>query len=109
MGTLLSLFSVMYLKFVPKSHLFFTAGKDRKVKQWDADKFEHVQTLEVTTARRRSVALPLAEAGGRLRRGRSRSGVVSVPSLYRATTRKSGAWLSAPVETMWCHRPMTSL
>lgn len=49
----------MYLKFVPKSHLFFTAGKDRKVKQWDADKFEHVQTLEVTAAWRRSVALPL--------------------------------------------------
>ena len=39
----------MYLKFVPKSHLFFTAGKDRKIKQWDADKFEHIQTLEVTS------------------------------------------------------------
>lgn len=38
--------SVMYLRFVPKSHLFFTAGKDRKIKQWDADKFEHIQTLE---------------------------------------------------------------
>ncbi|KAM9106975.1 WD repeat-containing protein 3 isoform 2-T3 [Megaptera novaeangliae] len=38
--------SVMYLKFVPKSHLFFTAGKDHKIKQWDADKFEHIQTLE---------------------------------------------------------------
>lgn len=38
----------MYLQFVPKSHLFFTAGKDRKVKQWDADRFEHIQTLEVT-------------------------------------------------------------
>ncbi|KAF3813249.1 hypothetical protein GH733_018413 [Mirounga leonina] len=32
--------------FVPKSHLFFTAGKDHKIKQWDADKFEHIQTLE---------------------------------------------------------------
>lgn len=38
----------MYLQFVPKSHLFFTAGKDHKIKQWDADKFEHIQTLEVT-------------------------------------------------------------
>ncbi|KAH0518405.1 WD repeat-containing protein 3 [Microtus ochrogaster] len=38
--------SVMHLRFVPKSHLFFTAGKDRKIKQWDADKFEHIQTLE---------------------------------------------------------------
>lgn len=39
--------SVMYLQFVAKSHLFFTAGKDNKIKQWDADKFEHIQTLEV--------------------------------------------------------------
>lgn len=45
----LFLFSVMYLRFVPKSHLFFTAGKDHKIKQWDADKFEHIQTLEVTS------------------------------------------------------------
>lgn len=37
----------MYLQFVAKSHLFFTAGKDSKIKQWDADKFEHIQTLEV--------------------------------------------------------------
>lgn len=37
----------MFLQFVPKTHLFFTAGKDRKIKQWDADKFEHIQTLEV--------------------------------------------------------------
>lgn len=37
----------MFLQFVPKTHLFFTAGKDRKIKQWDADKFELVQTLEV--------------------------------------------------------------
>lgn len=38
----------MFLQFVPKTHLFFTAGKDRKIKQWDADKFDHIQTLEVT-------------------------------------------------------------
>ncbi|KAF3843494.1 hypothetical protein F7725_002343 [Dissostichus mawsoni] len=30
----------------PKTHLFFTAGKDKKIKQWDADKFQLVQTLE---------------------------------------------------------------
>lgn len=39
----------MFLQFVPKTHLFFTAGKDKKIKQWDADKFEHIQTLEVIT------------------------------------------------------------
>lgn len=38
----------MFLQFVPKTHLFYTAGKDKKIKQWDADKFEHIQTLEVT-------------------------------------------------------------
>ncbi|MBN3288726.1 WDR3 protein, partial [Polyodon spathula] len=38
--------SVMFLQFVQKTHLFFTAGKDKKIKQWDADKFEHIQTLE---------------------------------------------------------------
>lgn len=43
--------SVMYLQFVAKSHLFFTAGKDSKIKQWDADKFEHIQTLEVGSFR----------------------------------------------------------
>ncbi|TMS06102.1 WD repeat-containing protein 3 [Larimichthys crocea] len=37
---------VMFLQFVPKTHLFFTSGKDKKIKQWDADKFEHIQTLE---------------------------------------------------------------
>lgn len=46
--TLFLLHSVMFLQFVPKTHLFFTAGKDKKIKQWDADKFEHIQTLEVT-------------------------------------------------------------
>lgn len=42
--------SVMFLQFVPKTHLFFTAGKDRRIKQWDADKFEHIQTLEVRSS-----------------------------------------------------------
>lgn len=44
----------MFLQFVPKTHLFFTAGKDKKIKQWDADKFEHIQTLEVKMNIRRS-------------------------------------------------------
>lgn len=44
----------MFLQFVPKTHLFFTAGKDKKIKQWDADKFEHIQTLEVTSCLARS-------------------------------------------------------
>ena len=46
--SLFALHSVMFLQFVPKTHLFYTAGKDKKIKQWDADKFEHIQTLEVT-------------------------------------------------------------
>ncbi|KAM4048633.1 LOW QUALITY PROTEIN: WD repeat-containing protein 3 [Anomaloglossus baeobatrachus] len=37
--------SVMFLQFVPDA-LFFSAGKDRRVKQWDADKYQQVQTLE---------------------------------------------------------------
>lgn len=49
----------MFLQFVPKTHLFFTAGKDKKIKQWDADKFEHIQTLEVT------FRLTPSEFGGR--------------------------------------------
>ena len=36
----------MCVQFVPKSHLFFTGGKDKKIKQWDADNFEHIMTLE---------------------------------------------------------------
>ena len=32
--------SVMAAAFVPKTHYVFTAGKDRMVKYWDADKFE---------------------------------------------------------------------
>lgn len=37
----------MCIQFVPKTHLFFTGSKDRKIKQWDADNFEHIITLEV--------------------------------------------------------------
>ena len=35
----------MGLQFVSKTHLFFSCGKDGKVKQWDADNFENVITL----------------------------------------------------------------
>uniref|UniRef100_A0A674DEX4 WD repeat domain 3 n=1 Tax=Salmo trutta TaxID=8032 RepID=A0A674DEX4_SALTR len=37
-----------YRKFCSQNHLFFTAGKEKKIKQWDAVKFEHIQTPEVT-------------------------------------------------------------
>lgn len=37
--------SVMSVQFVSKTHLFFSCGKDGKVKQWDADNFENVITL----------------------------------------------------------------
>lgn len=33
-------------QFVPKTHYFFSASKDKTVKYWDADKFLHVMTLE---------------------------------------------------------------
>ena len=35
----------MGLSFLPKTHLFFSCGKDGAVKQWDADNFSHVTTL----------------------------------------------------------------
>lgn len=39
--------SVTGLQFVPKTHYFFTCGKDGKIKQWDADNFEKIITLQV--------------------------------------------------------------
>lgn len=39
--------SVMCVQFVPRTHLFFSCGKDGKIKQWDADSFEHIVTLQV--------------------------------------------------------------
>lgn len=39
--------SVKSLKFVPKTHYFFTCGKDGLVKQWDADNYERIMTIEV--------------------------------------------------------------
>ena len=38
--------SVTGLRFVPRTHHFFTCGKDGLVKQWDADSHQRIQTLE---------------------------------------------------------------
>lgn len=37
--------SVMALQFIPKTHMFFTCGKDGKIKQWDGDTFTKILTL----------------------------------------------------------------
>ena len=39
--------SVSSISFVPGTHQMISAGKDGLVKRWDADNFEHIQTLEV--------------------------------------------------------------
>ena len=39
--------SSFFLQFVPKTHYFFSVSKDKTVKYWDADKFEHIMTLQV--------------------------------------------------------------
>jgi len=39
--------SIMSVQFVGKTHYFFTVGKDGKLKEWDADKFERIVTLNV--------------------------------------------------------------
>jgi len=39
--------SSFFLQFVPKTHYFFSVSKDKTVKYWDADKFEHITTLQV--------------------------------------------------------------
>lgn len=40
--------TITAVQFVPKTHLFFSASKDNKVKYWDGDKFLHIQTLDVS-------------------------------------------------------------
>eukprot|EP01090_Pellita_catalonica_P003511 TRINITY_DN1317_c0_g1_i5.p1 TRINITY_DN1317_c0_g1~~TRINITY_DN1317_c0_g1_i5.p1 ORF type:complete len:288 (-),score=58.86 TRINITY_DN1317_c0_g1_i5:997-1860(-) len=35
----------MQVKFVPDTHYFFSVGKDKVVKYWNADKFEQIMTL----------------------------------------------------------------
>lgn len=39
--------SVTAVQFVPKTHYFFSCGKDGKIKQWDADNFQKIITLSV--------------------------------------------------------------
>lgn len=34
------------LRFIPKTHMFFSCGHDSTVKQWDADNFQRIITLE---------------------------------------------------------------
>jgi U3 small nucleolar RNA-associated protein 12 len=36
----------MAVKFVPRTHYFFSAGKDKKIKMWDADKFQLITTIK---------------------------------------------------------------
>lgn len=38
--------SIMSVQFVAKTHYFFSVGKDGKLKEWDADKFERIITLD---------------------------------------------------------------
>lgn len=38
--------SVMAVRFVPQTHMFFSIGKDGLVKYWDGDKFEQVLALK---------------------------------------------------------------
>ena len=37
--------NVMAVKFVPRTHYFFSAGKDKLIKMWDADKFVQITTI----------------------------------------------------------------
>ena len=39
--------SVMVVRFIPDTHLLFSTSKDNTIKCWDADSFQHVQTLKV--------------------------------------------------------------
>ena len=36
------------VQFVPKTHMFFSAGTDGTIKQWDGDTYDHIQTLKVS-------------------------------------------------------------
>ena len=37
--------SIMTVGFVPGTHYFFSAGKDRMIKYWDGDKFDQILTV----------------------------------------------------------------
>ena len=36
----------LFKQFVPRTHYFFSAGKDKKIKMWDADKFQLITTIK---------------------------------------------------------------
>lgn len=37
--------AVTSVRWVPRTHYFFTAGKDKVIKYWDGDKFQHIMSL----------------------------------------------------------------
>ena len=39
--------SITSVQFVPKTHYFFTCGKDGKVKEWNGDSYNKIITLQV--------------------------------------------------------------
>ena len=39
--------SITCVRFLPGTHLLFSCGKDGAIKCWDADSFQHVQSLKV--------------------------------------------------------------
>ena len=39
--------SILCVRFIPDTHMLFSASKDSTIKCWDADNFQHVQTLKV--------------------------------------------------------------
>jgi U3 small nucleolar RNA-associated protein 12 len=45
------------VQFVPNTHYFFSCGKDKTIKYWDADKFEHIFTLDAHHAEVWTLAL----------------------------------------------------
>ena len=80
------LFCLPIVQFVPKTHLVFSVSKDRTLKCWDADNFEHIQTLQVSLCVQFFCLLVTYDHGCRV---------------YRGIKRKSGHWLSAVMATLW--------
>ena len=44
--------SITGLRFLPNTHMMFTCGKDGLVKQWDADNFQRIVTLDGNSYKR---------------------------------------------------------
>lgn len=55
--------SITGVQFVPRTHYFFTCGKDGKIKEWDGDSYDKIVTLQVnfriTLITRRRIIMPL--------------------------------------------------